>query len=173
MIKGKTWEFKSDLQITGSCGVELTADVPGTKNFSAGLTKQAFQVTDHKNGQKVWLDFHGIGAGGSIGHSMLGSFGFSGSLEDFFSIGTHFYSGVINYGAVELDEMINREVLIYSGSLSAGKGGGLTLMFVRPLPVLPFPVAWHSIVAVAGLSLSSNFGGGLAQYYGLLTRSSK
>ncbi len=173
MTKGKMWEFQSDLQITGSCGVELTADVPGTKNFSAGLTKQAFQVTDHKNGQKVWLDFHGFGAGGSLGVSILGNFGFSGSSEDFFSVGTHFYGGALNYGAIELDEMVNREALIYSGSLTASKGGGLTLIFVRPLPVFPFPVAWHSIVAVAGLSLSSSFGGSLSQYYGLLTRSSK
>lgn len=167
-------EFKSSLEITGSCGMELTGEViPQARHVSLGITKQAFQVTDRRNGKKVWLDFHGSGSGGSVGHSMLGNFGFSGSTEDFFSVGSNFYGGKLNLGTVEIDEIVNQQALIFSGSLNAGKGGGLTLIFVRPLPILPFPVAWHSMAVVAGLSLSSNYGAGLMQYIGTFTRTSK
>lgn len=161
---------KSNLEITGSCGEEFTMDVPKAKNLTAGYTHQAFQITDHKNGQKTWLDFRGLGAGTSVSLSILGAFGVSASKVSDWSQGTYLYDGVLNYGEVELDELLNREVLIFSGSISAGKSGGLTLIVFRPLPILPIPLAWHSFAGLAGLSLSSSFGVGLMQYYGFFTK---
>ena len=161
---------KSNLEITGSFGEEFTADVPKAKNLTAGVTHQAFQITDHNNGQKTWLNFRGLGAGTSVGLSILGAFGISASKESDWSQGTYLYDGVLNYGEVELDELINRDVLIFSGSVSAVKSGGVTLIIFRPLPILPVPLAWHSFAGIAGLSLSSSFGAGLMQYYGFVTK---
>lgn len=130
------------------------------------MTTQAFQITDHKNNRQTWFDFYGVGAGTSVGKSILGPIGVSGSTADFFSTGSHLHAGVLNYGEVELEELSNRDLLIVTGSLSARSGGGITFLFFRPLPVLPFPLAWHSIACVAGLSLSTAYGAGLMQYYG-------
>jgi hypothetical protein len=166
MSSSKIWEFRSSLQITGSCGIEFSAEIPKAKHLTAGLTKQAFQITDHKNNRTSRFDFLGVGAGASVGKSLLGPVGISGSTSDFFSAGSHIHAGVLNYGEVEMEELNNREVLIITGSLSARQGGGLTYIFFGPVPLLPFPMAWHSLAAVAGLSLSTSYGAGLMQYYG-------
>lgn len=160
---------KSSLEITGSCGVEFTSDILPRKPLNVGLTIEAFQITDHKNNRKVWLSFTGIGAGASVGKSLFGQFSISASTPDFWSMGSYIYGGPLNWGDVEIEELYGKDVLIYTGSLSARQGGGITLIFVGPMPQLPFPLAWHSRAAVIGLSMSSSYGIGLMQYYGLLT----
>lgn len=160
---------RSSLEITGSCGVEFTGEILPNKPLAVGLTTQAFQITDHKNNRKVWLSFTGVGAGASVGKSLLGQFGISGSTPDFWSKGSNIYGGPLNWGEVELEELYGRDVLIYTGSLSARQGAGITLIFVSPIPQLPCPLAWHSSAVVVGLSMTSSYGAGLMQYYGFIS----
>ena len=161
---------RSHLEITGSCGVEFTGEALPKKLLTVGLTTQAFQITDHKNNRKVWLSFTGTGAGTSVGKSVMGTIGVSGATPQMWSKGTHIYGGRLNWGEVELEELYGRDALIYTGSLSAvAGGGGITLIFFAPIPLIPHPMAWHSCAVVTGMSLSSGYGAGLMQYYGFVS----
>lgn len=161
---------RSSLEITGSCGVEFTSEVMPNKALAVGATAQAFQITDNKNDRKEWLGFVGLGAGGSAGKSALGALGISAATPQMWSKGSNIYGGTLNWGEVELEELYGKNVLIYTGSLSAGPGGGgITLIFFAPVPLIPHPMAWHSCAVVTGLSLSSGYGVGLMQYYGFIS----
>lgn len=161
---------RSHLEITGSCGVEFTGEVMPGKPLAVGATAQAFQITDNKNNRKEWLGFVGLGAGASVGKSVLGALGISGATPQMWSNGSHIYGGTLNWGEVKLEELYSKDVLIYTGSLSAGLGGGgITLIFFAPIPLVPCPMAWHSCAVVTGMSLSSSYGVGLMQYYGFIS----
>lgn len=172
------FQFESDLKITGSFGYEFTHEIPVGKNISGGLTVQAFQVTNQKSGQSMWLDFTAAGTGISVGKSIFGKIGMSGGPSALPSKGSSLYGGLLNIGDVELDELSGKPGLIISANASPGFGGALGVTFVifNPLPVAPFPLpmSWHSIAAILGLSVGSGAKGGSAsamQYFGYFRKS--
>lgn len=171
------FQFESNLKITGSFGYEFTKEIPVGKNICAGATIQAFQVTDQKSGNSMWLDFIAAGTGVSVGSSIFGKIGIGGGPSALPSKGTSLYGGLLNIGAVELDELIGKTGLIISGSASPGYGAalGLTIVIFNPLPPFPFPLpmSWHSIAGIVGLSVASGAKGGSAgamQYYGVFAK---
>ncbi|MDQ3131391.1 MAG: hypothetical protein M3Q99_11605 [Acidobacteriota bacterium] len=171
------FQFESNLKITGSFGYEFTMEIPIGKKLNAGATAQAFQVTDKKNGNSMWLDFHGIGTGVGVGKSIFGKIGVGGGPSALPSKGSPLYGGLLNIGEVELDELINKPGLIISGSATPGYGAaiGLTVVIFNPVPAAPFPLplSWHSIAVVVGLSVASAAKGGSAgamQYYGMFSK---
>ena len=171
------FQFESNLKITGSFGYEFTKEIPIGKNICAGVTRQAFQITDGKSGQSKWLNFSAYGTGTSVGKSILGKIGISGGPSALPSKGTLLYGGLLNIGDVELDELVGKTGLVISASASPGYGAalGLTIVIFNPLPLMPFPLpmSWHSIAGIIGLSIGSSSKGGAAgamQYYGIFER---
>ena len=105
MAENSKWQFQSNLQITGSFGIELTAEADKKRQISLGVAKEAIQVTDHKTKKSRWFDFNGVGGGFAVGKSILSLFGVSASDTSFPCKGSYFYAGILNYGEVELNEL--------------------------------------------------------------------
>ncbi len=170
----KYWELQSNLEITGSFGLEGTIEVDKKRQLVVGVAKEAIQVTDHKSKESRWFNFLGIGGGISIGKSIIEKFGFSFSDSSFPCKGSYFYAGILNYGEVEMEELVNKYCTVYTGSIGGSASVSGTLFILNPIPVLPFAAAWHSMAWVAGLSIGNGIGGGsLMQYSGILTNSDK
>jgi hypothetical protein len=171
------FQFESNLKITGSFGYEFTKEIPVGKNICAGVTRQAFQITDANSGQSMWLNFSAVGTGTSVGKSIFGKIGIGGGPSQMPSKGTSLYGGLLNIGEVELDELVGKSGLVISVSGSPGYGAalGLTVVIFNPLPLMPFPLpmSWHSIAGIVGLSIGSaskGGGAGAMQYYGIFER---